>query len=84
MSTRGIPRVVIACDFAERAANTAGQASSGTQAVPDAVVCHGTVTYTRHNGTQLRVPFANVFKLKNKRIQDYLIYIDNTRLYAEP
>ncbi len=54
-----------------------------TWAMPDAVVCHGTATYTRHDGTQLCVPFANVFKLKNERIRDYLIYIDNTQLYVE-
>ena len=55
-----------------------------TWAVPDAIICRGTVHYTRHNGTQLQVPFANVFKLRNERIQEYLIYIDNTQLYAQP
>jgi uncharacterized protein (TIGR02246 family) len=53
-----------------------------TWVVPDAIICRGIVTYTRHNGTQLQVPFANVFKLRNERIQEYLIYIDNTQLYV--
>lgn len=55
-----------------------------TWTLPDVVICRGVVTYTRHGGTQLRVPFANVFKLRDGRIQDYLIYIDNTQLYAQP
>lgn len=55
-----------------------------TWTVPEAIICRGTVTYTRHNGTQLRVPFANVFKLRDEHIQEYLIYLDNTQLYAQP
>ena len=55
-----------------------------TWMVPDTIICRGIVTYTRHSGTQLQVPFANVFKLRNERIQEYLIYIDNTQLYAQP
>jgi len=55
-----------------------------TWTVPDAVISRGTVIYTRHGGTQLKVPFANVFKLRNERIQEYLIYVDNTQLYAQP
>ena len=38
------------------------------------------MTYTRHNGTQLRVPFLDVLKLKNERIQDFLVYVDSTQL----
>ena len=56
---------------------------SETWTVPDAIISRGTVTYTRHNGTQLKVPFANVFRLRNERIQDYLIYVDNSKLYTE-
>lgn len=48
--------------------------------LPDTVVCRGIVTYTRHGGSQLAVPFANVFKLRNGLIQDYLIYVDNSQL----
>ncbi|MGE0821682.1 MAG: nuclear transport factor 2 family protein [Candidatus Binatia bacterium] len=55
-----------------------------TWMVPDAILCQGVVTYTRHSGTQLQVPFANILKLRNERIQEYLIYIDNTQLYAQP
>lgn len=54
-----------------------------TWTVPDAIIARGIVTYTRHNGTQLKVPFANVFRLRNERIQDYLIYVDNSQLYTQ-
>lgn len=47
------------------------------------IVCHGTVTYTRHSGTQLSIPFADVFKMVGQRIQEYLIFADTSELYAE-
>ena len=48
---------------------------------PDAVICHGRVTYTRHDSSQLSVPFANVFKMRDGLIRDYLIYVDASELY---
>ena len=48
------------------------------------VVCEGVVTYTRHNGSFLSVPFANVFELKGDKIASYRIYIDNSALFADP
>ncbi len=50
---------------------------------PDAVITRGTVTYTRHDSSKLAVPFANVFKMENGLIREYLIYVDTSRLYAE-
>jgi ketosteroid isomerase-like protein len=47
---------------------------------PNGVVCEGEVTYTRHDGTQVRVPFANVFELRGALISVYRIYIDNSPL----
>lgn len=32
---------------------------------PHATICHGQVTYTRHDSSQLSVPFANVFKMRD-------------------
>lgn len=52
-----------------------------TWTLPETVICRGVVTYTRHDGSQLSVPFANVFKLRNDLIQDYLIYVNNSQLY---
>lgn len=51
---------------------------------PDAVICQGEVTYTRHDGSQLTLPFVNVFGMKGNVIKDYLIYIDIGPLYAKP
>lgn len=49
---------------------------------PDAVACEGTVTYTRHDGTAVTIPFANVFELSGSLIRSYRIYIDNSPLAA--
>lgn len=48
----------------------------------DAVICRGTARYTRHDGSQLSVPFANVFKMLVDKIQDYQIYVDLSQLHA--
>ncbi len=49
---------------------------------PDAVVMHGEVTYTRHDGSQLSVPFANVFKLDGRLVREYLVFADASKLWA--
>jgi hypothetical protein len=46
------------------------------------VFCRGTVTYTRHDGTRLAVPFANFFKMSGDLISQYQIYVDTSELYA--
>jgi uncharacterized protein (TIGR02246 family) len=48
----------------------------------DTVVMHGKVTYTRHDGSRLQVPFANVFKLDGKRVREYLVFADVSQLWA--
>jgi len=45
-------------------------------------VCEGHVTYTRHDGSTLSVPFANVFHLRGDKIAAYRIYIDNSSLFG--
>jgi ketosteroid isomerase-like protein len=45
-------------------------------------VCEGEVTYTRHDGSMLTVPFANVFELRADKIAAYRIYIDNSPLFG--
>jgi len=47
----------------------------------DALICHGMVTYTRHDGSQLCVPFCNVLKLADGLVREYLIFADTTPLY---
>ena len=49
--------------------------------VPDGVVCHGQVTYTRQDGSTLSVPFANILKLGPAGIDEYLIFADTSQLY---
>lgn len=48
---------------------------------PHAVVCRGTATYTRHDGSRLTVPFANVLKMQGSLIREYLVYVDISELY---
>ena len=47
-----------------------------------AVICHGTVTYTRHDSTTLSVPFANILAMENTLIKDYMIFADISDLYG--
>ncbi len=44
--------------------------------------CEGEVTYTRHDGSVVRFPFANVFELRDDKIAAYRIYIDHSALFA--
>jgi ketosteroid isomerase-like protein len=46
-------------------------------------VCEGEVTYTRHDGSLISVPFANVFELRGDKITAYRIYIDNSSLFSK-
>ena len=48
----------------------------------DAAVCEGEVTYTRHDGSTITLPFCNVFELDGGLISVYRIYIDVAPLYA--
>jgi uncharacterized protein (TIGR02246 family) len=50
--------------------------------LPDAAICTGEVTYTRYDGSTLRVPFANVMKLRPGGIHEYQIFTDNSALFA--
>ncbi len=53
-----------------------------TWAVADHVLCQGKVTYTRHDGSTLSVPFFNVFVMRGERVTEYLIYVDASQLYV--
>ena len=48
----------------------------------DSTVCEGLVTYTRLDGAQVTIPFANVFYLRGDKVARYLIFIDNAPLFA--
>ena len=47
----------------------------------DAVICHGMVTYTRHDSTGLSVPFANILIMDKAQIKNYMIFVDISDLY---
>ena len=42
----------------------------------------GEVTYTRLDGTEITLPFADVFEYSGQRIRHYKIYMDINPLYA--
>jgi len=49
----------------------------------NSVVCEGEVTYTRHDDSQITLPFCNVFEVDSGLIRVYRIYIDIGPLFAE-
>lgn len=49
----------------------------------DSVACEGQVTYTRHDGSEITLPFVNVFELKDGLIADYKIYSDLGPLFSD-
>lgn len=49
----------------------------------DTLVCEGEVTYTRHDETEITLPFVNVFEFAGDRISQYKIYADSAPLYAD-
>ena len=44
--------------------------------------CEGEVTYRRHDGTEITLPFTDVFEYDDDLIDAYKIYIDIGPLYA--
>ena len=48
----------------------------------DSLACHGEVTYTRLDGRRITLPFANIFRLRDGLICEYLIFADLAPLYA--
>lgn len=56
-----------------------------TRVVADdkSVVCEGEVTYTRHDDSQITLPFCNVFETSAGLISVYRIYIDMAPVFAE-
>ena len=48
----------------------------------DTLFCEGETTYTRHDGSTVTVPFADVFEYDGELIAEYKIYADIGPLYA--
>ena len=49
----------------------------------NAVVCEGEVTYTRHDGNCITLPFASIFEVDEDLITLYRVYVDIGPLYAD-
>jgi hypothetical protein len=49
----------------------------------ESLVCEGEVRYQLHNGSEIVIPFVDVFEYQGQLISRYLIYIDIGPLYAE-
>ena len=49
----------------------------------DMLFCEGETTYTRHDGKDVVVPFADVFEYENEKIAEYRIYADLAPLFAD-
>ena len=47
------------------------------------LVCEGEVTYRRHDGTEITLPFTDIFHYDGDHIAQYKIYMDTSPLYAE-
>jgi ketosteroid isomerase-like protein len=47
----------------------------------DVVILQGEVTYTRKDGSQITLPFMNLYRLKEDLIDQYLVYVDISPLY---
>lgn len=45
------------------------------------VICHGTVSYTRLDGSSLTVPVSNIFTIEDGLICNYRIFIDISELF---
>lgn len=46
------------------------------------LVSEGEVTYRRHDGSEITLPFTNVFEISGDLVSHYKIYIDIAPLYA--
>jgi ketosteroid isomerase-like protein len=47
------------------------------------LACEGEVCYRRHDGSEIVIPFVDVFEFDDKLISAYRIYIDIAPLYAD-
>lgn len=51
--------------------------------IGNTIITNGVVTYTRHSGSEYNCNFSNTFKMNDGLIGQYLIFVDNSRLYTE-
>lgn len=65
-------------------ASVAGLEHRVTKHIADGrtLVAEGEVTYARHDGSEITLPFVNVFEVDSGLIFDYKVYIDIAPLYS--
>lgn len=56
---------------------------TNTLSQDNTLVCEGLVAYRRHDGSEITLPFADVFEFEGELITDYKIYMDISPLYAD-
>jgi limonene-1,2-epoxide hydrolase len=47
------------------------------------IACEGEVTYTRHDGSNVTLPFVNIFEVDDGIISLYRVYVDVGPLYSD-
>lgn len=47
-----------------------------TWEIDDTIICQGEVTYTKKDNSKIILPFVNIFKMKDKLVKEYSVYID--------
>ena len=47
------------------------------------LVCEGEVCYRRHDGSEISLPFVDVFEMRDELISSYKIYMDLAPLFAQ-
>ncbi len=50
--------------------------------IDNTIIWQGRVTYTRLDAKKVAIDFCNIFNMKDSLIDQYLIYIDTTPLFA--
>ena len=48
----------------------------------ESAVCEGRVRYTRHDGSQITLPFVDVLHMRGDKVARYYIYIDASPLFS--
>jgi ketosteroid isomerase-like protein len=51
-------------------------------AIDDVIVSQLDVTYTRHDGSTLTVPGVTIWRMRDRQIDDYRIYVDVAPLFS--
>lgn len=82
-AVRGRSAIRAAVDGFFKSIAASHHALSQTVLNNDVMVCEGEVTYTRHDGSEVSLPFANIFELDGGIISAYKIYVDAGPLYKE-